>query len=102
MAGVCPVLLGDSIHHRADKVGVEPRPGELVPVVPLALHGQVGVHAEGQRRASGQRATQVLSEAGQQILFETGNFIKNAACSCGALCTFLIERRLVGMMLLIL
>ena len=46
VAGIRPVLLGDSIHHRADKVWVETRPSELVPVVPLALHGQVGVDAE--------------------------------------------------------
>ena len=46
MTGVGPVLLRDPIHHRTDKVGVEPRPGELVPVVPLALHGQVGVDAK--------------------------------------------------------
>ena len=46
VAGIRPVLLGDSVHHRADKVWVETRPCELVPVVSLALHGQVGVDAK--------------------------------------------------------
>ena len=46
VAGIRPVLLGDPVHHRANKVWVGTRPCELVPVVPLTLHGQVGVDAE--------------------------------------------------------
>ena len=67
--------------------------GELVPLRggdPLALHaprrlvGQVGGGAEGERRASGQRAV----EAGQQVLLEAGDLVEDAAAV--ALCALLI------------
>ena len=72
MAGVSPVLLGVAVHQRADKVWVDPGPGELVPLVPLALHCEVARHPEGERSAGRERAGQVGSEARQQVLLQTG------------------------------
>ena len=64
MTGVGPVLLGVTVHQGAHKVGVDARPGELVPLVPLALDGQVAVDPEGERSPGWKGAAQVGSEVG--------------------------------------
>ena len=95
MAGVGAVVLGRVVQLQQPVLEEAWRllSSELVPLRggdPLALHaprrlvGQVGGGAEGERRASGQRAV----EAGQQVLLEAGDLVEDAAAV--ALCALLI------------
>ena len=65
-----------TIHQGADKVGIDSRPRELVPLITLTLHGEVAGHPEGERRPCREGPAQVGCQVGQQVLFETGDFVQ--------------------------
>ena len=85
------ILLGVAVHQGAHKVRVDPRPGELVPLITLALHGQVARHSEGERSPGRQGPAQVGSQVGQEVLLEAGDGSKYTAA---ALLTLLTTRGL--------
>ena len=87
VAGVGSILLGVAVHQGAHKVRVDSRPGELISLIPLALHRQVARHSEGERRAGWQRPAQVGSQVGQQVLLEAGDGSEDAAAALLALLT---------------
>ena len=87
MAGVSPVLLGVAVHQGAHKVRVDPGPGELVPLIALALHCQVARHSEGERSPGRQGPAQVGSQVGQEVLLEAGDGSKYTAAALLALLT---------------
>ena len=87
VAGVGSILLGVAVHRGAHKVRVDSRPGELISLIPLALHRQVARHSEGERRAGWQRPAQVGSQVGQQVLLEAGDGSEDAAAALLALLT---------------
>ena len=66
---------------------VDPGPGELVPLIALALHCQVARHSEGERSPGRQGPAQVGSQVGQEVLLEVGDGSKYTAAALLALLT---------------